>query len=319
MRRRLPDPIETPMPILENGSAPLHQADPSLKGTRLAPAPAEPIRYEPGGIFERAGAFEIRLAADDRDLKRLQQLRYRIFYEDGRAIADRAASRTRRDLCPFDAICDHLMIVDTAATAASGNTKARVVGTYRLLRREVAERHGGFYSAGEFDLGPLLARHGQARLLELGRSCVHPDYRGKRVIELLWRGLWLYARRHRIDALIGCASLPGADPEIHRLPLSFLHHHAALGPDWPVDPWPHCRAAFQPFALDALDEKRGLLALPPLVKGYLRTGARFGRGVVLDRQFGTTDLFTVMPMAEIEERYLAHYGQPSCLSGTPVA
>ena len=83
--------------------------------------------------------------------------------------------------------------------------------------------------------------------------------------------------------------------------------------------WAHCRAAFEPSPAESVDVKRGLLALPPLLKAYLRTGARFGHAAVLDRQFGTTDVFAVMPMGDIEERYLAHYGQPSCVSGAPVA
>lgn len=301
------------MPIIENENAPFRHA-PSL-----ARASGIEFRMEGGAVYERAGPFEIRLAAGASDLKRVQQLRFRAFFEDGAAIADRTAARTRRDLCPFDAICDHLMVIDTEAVAASGKRKPKVVGTYRLLRREVAERHGGFYSGGEFDLGPLLRRQPDARLLELGRSCVHPDYRSKRAIELLWRGLWLYARHHRVEALIGCASLPGVDVAASRLPLSFLHHHAPLRPEWDVAPWSHCTAAFEPLPAGAVDPRRGLLALPPLIKAYLRTGARFGRGVVLDRGFGTTDVFTVMPMDDIEERYRTHYGQPSCVSGAPVA
>jgi len=83
------------------------------------------------------------------------------------------------------------------------------VGTYRLLRQEVAERHGGFYSAGEFEIADLLKRHPGKRFLELGRSCVLPAYRSKRAIELLWRGIWTYVREHRIDVMIGCASFVG--------------------------------------------------------------------------------------------------------------
>ena len=270
-------------------------------------------------VYERAGPFEIRLAADAGDVQRAQRLRFSVFYKEGRAIADRAVAETHRDLCPFDAICDHLIVLDTEAKSASGGVQPRVVGTYRLLRRDVAEMHGGFYSQSEFALSPLLDRHPAARFLELGRSCVHPEYRSKRVIELLWRGLWLYARHYAVDALIGCASLPGTDLEANRLSLSFLHHYAQAEPEWQVAPLPQCEAAFTPLAKGSVDGRRGLQTLPPLVKAYLRTGARFSTGAVLDRQFGTTDVFTVMPMADIEERYLTHYGQPSCVSGVPVA
>jgi putative hemolysin len=270
-------------------------------------------------LFERAGPFEIRLAQGAKDLKQTQRLRYSVFYEEGSALASPAAAAARLDLCPFDAICDHLVVVDREASTRTGRVKPRIVGTYRLLRRDVAERHHGFYSQGEFDLAPLLARHPQTRFLELGRSCVHPDYRSKRVVELLWRGLWLYATHHRIDALIGCASLPGTNVESLRLPLSFLLGGAQSDETWSVEAWPHCAARFEPLPMESLDTRRALFALPPLIKAYLRTGARFSRHAVVDRQFGTTDVFAVMPMRDIEERYLAHYGAPSCVSGAPVA
>lgn len=271
----------------------------------------------PSPIFERAGPFVIRLATSAPELRQAQRLRYGVFYEDGGALASAEAVATRRDICPFDAICDHLVVVDTEAATRSG--RPRVVGTYRLLRREVAAAHGGFYAQGEFDLEPLLARHPGLRLLELGRSCVHVDYRAKRVIELLWRGLYLYARHHAIDALIGCASLPGTDVAALDLPLSFLLGRARAEPDWLVAALPHRAAKFAPRAVAEVDARRALAMLPPLVKAYLRTGARFGRDAVIDHQFGTTDVFAILRMADIEERYLAHYGEVSCLSGVPVA
>ena len=285
----------------------------------VASVVAPPLAPEAAVVFERAGPFAIRLASGAKDLRDAQRLRYSVFYEEGGAVANAAAARVRRDLCPFDAICDHLIVIDMEAQTASGQRKPKLVGTYRLLRRDVAERHNGFYSQGEFDLEPLLARHPHMRFLELGRSCVHANYRSKRVIELLWRGLWLYAQHHRVDALIGCASLPGIDIEALRPQLGFLLQHAQANEAFQVVAWPHCEADLSGLADGDMDARRGLMALPPLIKAYLRTGARFSRSAVLDRQFGTTDVFTVMPMADIEERYLAHYGEPSCVSGAPVA
>ena len=269
-------------------------------------------------VLETSGPFEIRLTNGGRLLRQAQRLRYGCFFEDGGAIASAAAAAARRDLCPFDAICDHLVIVDTEAVAQSGRRKPRVVGTYRLLRRDVAERNGGFYSQSEFDLAPLLAAHPGARLLELGRSCVHPDYRAKKVIELLWRGLWLYASRHAVDALIGCASLPGTDLVALEPQLNFLTTHARAEPDWLVAALPHRAARFKPRPAEEIDARRALTQLPPLVKAYLRTGARFGCDAVIDHQFGTTDVFAIMAMADMEERYISYYGQPS-FSGAPVA
>lgn len=284
----------------------------------VGPIPAE-RRIGVPAIFERSGPFEIRLATDAKDLKQTQRLRYNVFYEEGGAIATPAVAAARRDICPFDSICDHLIVVDTEAVARSGRVKPRIVGTYRLLRRDVADRHHGFYSQGEFDLAPMLARHPDTRFLELGRSCVQAAYRSKRVIELLWRGLWLYAMHHKVDALIGCASLAGTDLDALRLPLSFLLGTARAEDAWQVAAWPHCVARFSPVAPEEIDTRRALASLPPLIKAYLRTGARFSSSAVIDRQFGTTDVFTVMPMGDMEERYLAHYGAPSCVSGVPIA
>jgi putative hemolysin len=186
--------------------------------------------------------------------------------------------------------------------------KPKVVGTYRLLRRDVAEKKKGFYTQGEFAIEPLLEAHRDARILELGRSCVHAKYRSKRVIELLWRGLWTYIKHHRIDAMIGCASFPGTDPQAHALPLSFLHHYAMAEAEWQASPKGADQVATNILDKSAFDLRRGLAALPPLLKGYVRVGARFADGAVIDRQFGTIDVFTVMPIAEIEERYIAYYG-----------
>jgi len=157
------------------------------------------------------GELDVRLATTKAEIRRAQKLRYRVFFEDGGAKADPTARLIRRDVCRFDRVCDHLIIVDNAIVRIDG--KPTVIGACRLLRDEVAAASFGFYSAGEFDVVSLIARHPGKRLLELGRSCVAPAYRSnKRAIELMWRGIWAYARHHRVDAIFGCASFPGAEP-----------------------------------------------------------------------------------------------------------
>ena len=271
-----------------------------------------PRRAPPGlpHVLGRSGNLEIRLATTKKEIRRAQRLRFKVFYEEGGAVAQGGAALVRRDICRFDKHCDHLLVLDMAARNSFGRIKPKVVGTYRLLRREVAERHGGFYSQNEFDIAPLLARHSDKNFLELGRSCVHAKYRSKRVIELLWRGLWIYAKHHHVDVLIGCASLPGVNPLALALPLSFLHHQASADAEWQVAPH-HGRAV--PMAIlekVAVDTRRGVAALPPLLKAYLRVGAKFGNGAVVDTQFGTVDVFTIMPLADIEDRYIAYFGSP---------
>jgi L-ornithine Nalpha-acyltransferase len=264
-----------------------------------------------GPVLARAGALEARLAETGKEVRRVQSLRYRVFFEEGGAIPDRAARLTRRDLCRFDGVCDHLVVVDRMAPTRDGSPS--VVGAYRLLRQDVAERHFGFYSAREFEVESIIARRPRIRLLEVGRACVAETHRGRRVLELLWRGLWAYARHHAMDAMIGCASLPGVDPAAHAAAIRWL---AASGgdPSWRVQPRADRRAALKgdglPTALDARAIVRGL---PPLVKGYWRLGATFSPVPAVDPAFGATDLFVAMPLREVEVRYLQHFGVESFL------
>ncbi len=255
----------------------------------------------------RAGSLELKLAVTKKEIRRAQKMRYRVFFEEGEAVADAMSALRRRDICPFDRICDHLIVVDHASIDRIGRRRPAVVGSYRLLRQDVAERHGGFYSAQEFDIAPMLARHAGKRFLELGRSCVLPEYRSKRTLELLWRGVWAYVQHHRIDAMIGCASLPGADVALHSAALGFLHKHASASGDWSVRALEHRRVAMDAADPCKIDMRRALAVLPPLVKGYLRLGAAFGDGAVVDRQFGTTDVFVVMPVADMDVRYIEHF------------
>jgi putative hemolysin len=257
----------------------------------------------------RLGALEVRLASGAREVKRAQRLRYKVFYEEMSAVPMGLAALKRRDIDAFDDICDHLLVLDHSSKPKPfRSAKPRVVGTYRLLRQEVADMHWGFYTAGEFDIGPLLEAHRGKRLVELGRSCVLKPYRNKRTVELLWAGIWAYVQRHRIDAMIGCASLDGTDPDRLAMPLSFLHHHARAEPEWCAKALPACHVRMDRIAPEALDRKAALLSLPPLVKAYLRVGAKFGDGAVIDRQFGTTDVFVVMPVEAISRRYLNYFG-----------
>jgi L-ornithine Nalpha-acyltransferase len=258
----------------------------------------------------RIGSLEVRLAANAAEVRRAQKLRYKVFYEEMQAIADGASRLARRDIDAFDAICDHLVVIDhdVIKRPRFGPPRPAIVGTYRLLRQDVAERHGGFYTASEFDISGLLARHKGLRFLELGRSCVKPAYRNKRTVELLWHGIWSYVLRHRIDAMFGCASLEGTDPKMLSLQLSFLHHHASAPDDWKAKALPSRYVGMDRVSKDTIDVKRALHALPPLIKGYLRLGAHVGEGAVVDHQFGTTDVLMVLPVSAISPRYIGHFG-----------
>jgi putative hemolysin len=305
-------------------STQLQDTDPVVHARALAPvadrsAPSRPspaaLRHPDGdalfrarqapceAVLGRIGNLELRLAVSQSDLECAQRLRYQVFYEEMAAQPDPRTLLTRRDSDAFDALCDHLLVLDHAGAGA-----AQVVGTYRLLRQEVAAQHGGFYTSGEYDIAPLLAAHPDMRVLELGRSCVLAPYRNKRTVELLWHGIWAYVLHHRIDVMLGCASLPGADPDKLSLPLSFLHHHALAPEEWRARAWEHLHVPMDRLPQELVDVKAALAALPPLIKGYLRLGAGFGDGAVVDRQFGTTDVLVVLPVSRISPRYIAHFG-----------
>jgi putative hemolysin len=267
-------------------------------------------------VLGRSGTLEVRLAVTPKDIKRAQKLRYRVFYEEMAAVPDLHCRIKRRDIDPYDAVCDHLLVVDLAAPAKPlpgmkakpGRTKPRVVGTYRLLRQERAALVGGFYSQAEFDIAPMLKAHPGARFVELGRSCVEKPYRDKRTVELLWHGIWAYVRRHRIDVMFGCASFEGTDPDALALPLGFLHHHALADAEWRVKPLAHRAVAMDRLAGSEINLKQAMQAMPPLIKGYLRVGAKFGDGAVVDRQFGTTDVLVILPVRDIHPKYIGYFG-----------
>jgi putative hemolysin len=262
----------------------------------------------PGEPLGRLGGMEIRLAGKAKDVRRAQKLRYRVFYKEMSAIADAKTRLARRDVDAFDGICDHLLVLDHDTVGPGLRRKPAVVGTYRLLRQEVAERHGGFYTAGEYGIDDLLARHRSLRFLELGRSCVLAPYRNKRTVELLWHGIWSYVLERRIDAMFGCASLDGTDPQKLAQVLSYLYHFHAAPPEWAAAALKHRRVDMNLMPKEAVNTRTAWRALPPLIKGYLRLGAHIGDGAVIDHQFGTTDVLIVLPVAGISERYIQHFG-----------
>jgi putative hemolysin len=260
-------------------------------------------------VLGRIGSLEVRLATTAKEIRRAQRLRFKVFYGEMSAAPRGAALISRRDVDAYDAICDHLLVLDHDVKRKPFRpAKPKVVGTYRLLRQDMAERHGGFYTRGEYDIAPLLKAHPNLRFLELGRSCVLKPYRNKRTVELLWHGIWAYVLDHRIDVMMGCASLEGTDPHDLAMPLSFLHHYAAAPAEWQARALAGRFTAMDLLPKEAVDPKAALRALPPLIKGYLRLGATFGTGAVIDRQFGTTDVLVVLPVSAINPRYIDHFG-----------
>ncbi len=266
-------------------------------------------------IYGRIGNLEVRLARSRGDLRRAQKLRYEVFYQEMDAVPNAATLLRRRDEDPYDNICDHLLVVDHGNLSPTGKQpwrkRARVVGTYRVLRQDVAEAQGGFYSQGEYNIAPLIAsKRKDYQFMELGRSCVLKPYRNRRTVELLWHGIWTYVREHGVDVMIGCASFPGIDPKQHAMALSFLYHNSLAPLPWRVKAHDRHYVNMNMIPAKKLDAKAALKAMPPLIKGYLRLGAYIGDGAVIDRQFGTTDVLIILPVEAIDARYFGHFGAP---------
>jgi putative hemolysin len=263
--------------------------------------------HRPSETLGRIGSLEVRLAQTAAEVRQAQKLRYRVFYQEGSAIPNPGRLFARRDVDSYDAICDHLLVLDHASSEGHQGNRPAVVGTYRLLRQPLAEEYGGFYTAGEFEIGGLISRHQNLQFLELGRSCVLAPYRNKRTVELLWHGIWSYVSQNRIEVLIGCASLDGTDPKQLSLPLSFLHHYARAPEAWRAQALPQRYVEMNRISKEAIDPKAALRELPPLIKGYLRIGAYIGDGAVVDHEFGTTDVLIVVPVSAIKKRYVEHF------------
>jgi L-ornithine Nalpha-acyltransferase len=251
----------------------------------------------------RIGNLEVRLARDTSEITAAQEIRFRVFYEELGARRSAIHAIAQRDADRFDALCDHVLVIDTALPGPE-----RIVGTYRLLRQEIASAAGGFYSNDEFELEQLVARHPGRRFLELGRSCVLREYRTKRAIEVLWQGIWAYVNHFGIDVMTGCASFHGTVPAAHSEALSYLAHYCRADPRWDVRAVPGRYYPMDLMPAEAINIKSALAGLPPLIKGYLRLGAKIGDGCVIDHDFGTTDVFIVLPVAEISARYINYYG-----------
>lgn len=250
------------------------------------------------GALHRLGNLETRLARGD-EVDQALALRHRVFCEERGAISTSATEGLEEDA--YDRDCDHLIVIDHA------RAHTPVVGTYRLLRGDVADRIGGFYTGGEYDLAPLI-RHAARRdagLLELGRSCVEAPYRTSAAISLLWRGLATYVEAFRIGYIFGCASFHGTDPAAHADGLGYLHRMHLAPSELRVRA---LRGHYVEMAYPAADLVAGSQNLPPLVKAYLRVGAKVGDGAFIDHAFNTVDVFMVMPVEAIVGRYGRRFG-----------
>lgn len=249
----------------------------------------------------RQGALEVRLARSADEVDWSQALRYKVFYGEMAARPSDEMAVKQRDFDDFDAVADHLLVVDNSR----GDGPESVVGTYRLIRREAAAAVGRFYSSDEYDISPLVAFPGP--VLELGRSCVDANYRTRGLMQLLWRGIAAYVFEHDIGVMFGCASFPGADPAALAAPLSYLHHFHQAPADLRPRALPERYVDMNLMPKEQIDARRVIGDLPPLIKGYLRLGGYIGDGAVVDHQFNTTDVCIVVKTDQVTDKYFRHY------------
>lgn len=243
--------------------------------------------------------FELKLAASEADLQAAQRLRYDVFVQelggDGPMVDHEAG--LERD--PHDALYDHLLLIDAGAPGAP------VVGSYRLMPGDQLAPGARFYSEAEYDLEVL--KGSGRRLLELGRSCVHPDYRGGAALMALWRGLLAYVEAHDIEVMFGVASFHGIDPAPHAASLSLLHQNHLAPEALRV----RARADhFQPMDLvasAAIERVAAMRVMPPLIKSYLRLGGFVGEGAYIDHDFNTIDVCIIVDIARVPESLRALY------------
>ncbi|MEO9652951.1 MAG: GNAT family N-acyltransferase [Roseobacter sp.] len=241
--------------------------------------------------------FTVTLASTPDELEAAQRLRYDVFVKElggGGSLVDH---EKQLEIDRFDPFFDHLILKDRA--------RRQIVGVYRVMRRDQAKAAGGFYSASEYDLDQLL--NSGRSVLELGRSCLHPDYRGGMAMYHLWSGLAAYIDEHQIEVLFGVASFHGTDPHSLAAPLSLLHQRHLAPPDLRV----RARAeAFQPMDLvDAklLDQRAAMTQVPSLIKAYLRLGGFVGEGAFIDHDFNTTDVCLILDTARMNQKQARLY------------
>lgn len=258
---------------------------PSSSPLAPAPAPAATTRALTAAAGPR---YAVRLARDEAEVRAAQRLRHQVFAGEFGARLD--GPEPGLDIDAFDAYCDHLLVLDEET--------GQVVGTYRLLPPERAAVAGRLYSESEFDLSALVPI--RSDLVEVGRSCVHPDHRNGAVIALIWAGLARYMDRSGHNWLAGCCSIPLGDGGV----LAAGTREAALTRARAPEEYrvtPHRPWSPEGIAFPARTE------LPPLLRGYLRLGAWVCGEPALDTAFGCADLYVLLSLRRTDPRYLRHF------------
>lgn len=248
--------------------------------------------------------FQVKIARNSEELKAAQRLRYRVFVEELGGGGDMVDHANRLEIDRFDPYFDHLILRDAALTV---DPLDQVVGVYRVLREDQARAIGQFYTEDEYDLTRLKASG--RKLLELGRSCLLPEYRGGTAMFHLWSALAAYVAEHNIEVLFGVASFHGTDIQQHAASLALLHHRHLAPEDLRTRAHPKVFQSMDLMAEDQIDRRAAMLAVPPLIKAYLRLGGFVGEGAFVDHGFNTTDVCLILDTARMNEKNRALYAK----------
>lgn len=255
-------------------------------GNFPAPAPAPVAAAAPTAV-----RYTVGLARDAGEIRAAQRLRHLVFADE--MGADLRGPEAGVDSDGFDPFCDHLVVREEAT--------GEIVGTYRLLPPERARAAGGLYAAGEFALHRHIPLHSD--LVEVGRSCVHPDHREGAVIGLMWAGIARYLAGSGHNWLAGCCSVPLADGGATAADVRAAVRRKYLAPEeyrvTPYSPW------VPDAALDAADRPR--TPLPPLLRGYLRLGAWVCGEPAHDTDFDAADFYVLLSLRRTDPRYLRRF------------
>jgi putative hemolysin len=249
---------------------------------------ATPVRWRPLQTDHAPSALRVGWAQSLADVRAAQRLRYRVFVEEGGAQV--ASAVLHHELDAFDPWCEHLLV--------RRQHDGEVVGTYRVLTPQKAQLNGGLYADAEFDLAPL--HELRPSVMELGRACVHPAHRTGGVILALWSALARLMQQRGLDTMIGCASVPMRDGGHAAASLWHRLRTTHLAPlPLQVRPW-------VPLPIEHLDRSLDV-APPPLIKGYLRLGAKLLGPPAWDPNFQTADMPMMVRLAELPGRYRRHF------------
>ena len=238
--------------------------------------------------------FTIKIAECNFEIKKAQSLRYKTFFKEKKIKKKSFKFLLQRDYDFYDKISDHLIIIDN-----NREIRDNVIGTYRLLRGNCAKLYRGFYTEQEFDISNLKKNFSSKDILELGRSCVHPQYRSGIILKLLWQGISNYIKMYKIKILMGCASFHGTNPSKFKDEFSLLYKSYRLPENYDVKSLQSNEISFN----KNINHSTILNKLPPLIKGYLKAGGMVSENFYIDKEFETIDYCVIMLTEKIVSRY----------------